>query len=311
MGLQDEDLSGLTEDERAQLLELEGADDGHGETTGSDGGDAGAAGGDDLNGGADDGADDGADAAGNKDGAGDDGSQGNGQDDASEPNRTEIKPLYQVDADVDALDAKLKQLAQAKRDARRKYEEGELSENEYDAELDRIDTERDQANADRIRAQVAEEMTAQQLKDAYKTTVNDFLKDIKGQGFDYRDTKNAEALKVLDTTIKALAAQPHDQKPEVWRQIFEDAHTVVARRFKIQAEQPKPASDKTRKADPVKDRHPDLSNVPPTIGRGPAAGTTTVEGDEFAHIYNLSGIEAEKAVARLTPEQRARWEAQE
>lgn len=298
MGLKDEDLSGLTEDERAQLLELEGADDGHGETTGSDDGDDGPAG--DGDGGEDD--------AGSN--AGDDGNDGqdDGQGNTEETPRTEIKPLYQVDADVDALDAKLKELAQAKRDARRKYEEGELSEDEYDAELDRIDTERDQANADRIRAQVAEEMTAQQLKDAYKTTVNDFLKDIKGQGFDYRDAKNAEALKALDTTIKALAAQPHDQKPEAWRQIFEDAHTVVARRFKIQTEQPKPAA---RKTDPAKDRHPDLSKVPPTIGRGPAAGTTTVEGDEFAHIYNLSGIEAEKAVARLTPEQRARWEAQE
>lgn len=291
MGLKDEDLSGLTEDERAQLLELEGADDGHGETTGSDDGDDG-----------------GEDAAGSN--AGNDGNDGqdDGQGNTEETPRTEIKPLYQVDADVDALDAKLKELAQAKRDARRKYEEGELSEDEYDAELDRIDTERDQANADRIRAQVAEEMTAQQLKDAYKTTVNDFLKDIKGQGFDYRDAKNAEALNALDATIKALAAQPHDQKPEAWRQIFEDAHTVVARRFKIQTEQPKPAA---RKTDPAKDRHPDLTKVPPTIGRGPAAGTTTVEGDEFAHIYNLSGIEAEKAVARLTPEQRARWEAQE
>lgn len=299
MGLREEDLSGLTEDERAQLLELEDADDGHGETTGSDGGgDDGAAG--DGDGGQ-------GDAGSNAGDSGNDGQDG-GQGDTEETPRTEIKPLYQVDADVDALDAKLKELAQAKRDARRKYEEGELSEDEYDAELDRIDTERDQANADRIRAQVAEEMTAQQLKDAYKTTVNDFLKDIKGQGFDYRDAKNAEALKALDATIKALAAQPHDQKPEAWRQIFEDAHTVVARRFKIQAEQPKPAA---RKTDPAKDRHPDLSKVPPTIGRGPAAGTTTVEGDEFAHIYNLSGIEAEKAVARLTPEQRARWEAQE
>lgn len=299
MGLKDEDLSGLTEDERAQLLELEGADDGHGETTGSDGG------GDDGPAGDGDGGE--GDAGSNAGDSGNDGQDG-GQGDTEETPRTEIKPLYQVDADVDALDAKLKELAQAKRDARRKYEEGELSEDEYDAELDRIDTERDQANADRIRAQVAEEMTAQQLKDAYKTTVNDFLKDIKGQGFDYRDAKNAEALKALDTTIKALAAQPHDQKPEAWRQIFEDAHTVVARRFKIQTEQPKSAA---RKTDPTKDRHPDLSKVPPTIGRGPAAGTTTVEGDEFAHIYNLSGIEAEKAVARLTPEQRARWEAQE
>jgi len=301
MGLKDEDLSGLTEDERAQLLELEGADDGHGETTDSDGGDDGAAGNDQ----------DGNDTAGGNADAGNDGDDDDGPGGTPEPANTDIKPLYQVDADVDALDAKLKELTQAKRDARRKYEEGELSEDDYDAELDRIDTERDKANADRIRAQVAEEMTAQQLKDAYKTTVNDFLKDIKGQGFDYRDAKNADALKALDTTIKALAAQPHDQKPEAWRQIFEDAHTVVARRFKLQTEQPKPAADKQRKADPAKDRHPDLSKVPPTIGRGPAAGATSVEGDEFAHIFNLSGIEAEKAVARLTPEQRARWEAQE
>lgn len=289
MGRQDDDLSGLTEDERALLAEVDDSDAS-----------------DDLP--PDDDGEDDAGSSGNVATRSDEESARDtgGQDDEPAP-KEQIRPLYEVDADVDAIEGKLKELAQAKRDARRKYEEGELSEDEYDAELDRIDTERDRANADRIRAQVSQEMTQQQLRDAYKGTVEGFLKDIKAAGFDYRDPKNAEAMKQLDATVKALASQPHEQNPEGWRQVFDDAHTLVAKRLKIQIEAAKPAG---KKADPGKDRHPDLSQVPPTIGRGPAAGATTVEGDEFAHISSMSGIEAEKAVARLTPEQRARWEAQ-
>lgn len=305
MGTQDttdnDDLSGLTEDERAQLAELDDADAGHGAgpgddvdgTTGGDNGDAGLQAG----------------AAVDTVGA------GSGDDDTDPvATSTKVEPIYQAQA-AENLDAKLKELAQARRDARRKYEEGELSEDDYDAELDRIEQERDKANSARIRAEVSSEMTVQQLTREYQKTIASFFGDVKKAGFDYTSDANKGALQHLDKTIKALAQTAEGEEgPELWREILSNAHMLTAAKFKIAAGKPEPKPDAGKggkAAEVARSRTPDLSNVPPTVGRGPSAGTPSVNSDEFSHLDGLSGIALERAVARLTPDQQERWEAAE
>lgn len=310
MGTQDttdnDDLSGLTEDERAQLAELEGADAGHGNASGA--GDDGETGGDEDQGGQQGGATGAAEST-----AGDDGA-GAGDEQAATPTR--VEPIYQAQA-AENLDAKLKELAQARREARRKYEEGELSEDQYDAELDRIEQERDTVNSARIRAEVSSEMTVQQLTREYQKTIASFFGDVKKAGFDYTDEANKGAMQYLDKTIKALAqAAEGDEGPELWREILNNAHMLTAAKFKIPTQKAagdEPGKDgKTSKAVEVaRSRTPDLSKVPPTVGRGPSAGTPSVNSDEFSHLDGLSGIALERAVARLTPDQQERWEAAE
>lgn len=311
MGTQDhtdDELSGLTADERAMLADLEGADAGSG-GEGDDGGD----GGDD---GASTGGNDGdAGDAGNEQGAGDRGDAGTGDDTPDRKTAAErVEPIYQAQA-AENLDAKLKELAQARRDARRKYEEGELSEDQYDAELDRIEQERDTVNSARIRAEVSSEMTVQQLTREYQKTIASFFGDVKKAGFDYMDEANKGALQHLDKTIKALSQTADGEEgPELWREILGNAHMVTAAKFKIATgkQDPKPDTGKGGKAAEVaRSRTPDLSNVPPTVGRGPSAGTPSVNSDEFSHLDGLSGIALERAVARLTPDQQERWEAAE
>lgn len=304
MGTQDttdnDELSGLTEDERAQLAELDDADAGHGEATGAlDDGDTGGAQGD-ATGAADSTAGDGGTAA----------------DDEPTATTARVEPLYQAQAG-DNLDQQLKDLAQARRDARRKYEEGELSEDDYDAELDRIEQERDKVNSARIRAEVSADMTTQQLQREYRKTLDGFFADIKKAGFDYKSDANKGALQHLDKTIKALSQTADGEEgPELWREILGNAHMVTAAKFKIPTQ--KASGDdggkdgKTSKATEVaRSRTPDLSKVPPTVGRGPSAGTPSVNSDEFSHLDGLSGIALERAVARLTPDQQERWEAAE
>lgn len=55
-------------------------------------------------------------------------------------------------------------------------------------------------------------------------------------------------------------------------------------------------------------RKPDVSKVPVTLGSAPAADMTEA-GDEFAHIDSLSGPAYVRALEKLTPEQRERYEA--
>lgn len=309
MGTQDNDeLSGLTADERAQLAELEDAD--------ADAGGPGGAGDED---GGSDGAGDGDDGT----GAGDGGAAGAGDAGEGEaapaaattqPAADRVEPLYQAQAGAN-IDAQLKELAQARRDARRKYEEGELTEDDYDAELDRIEQERDKANSARIRAEVSADMTTQQLTREYQKTVVSFFDDVKKSGFDYKADANKGAMAYLDKTIKALAQTAEGEEgPELWREILSNAHMLTSAKFKIFAAK-QAAGDGAAKggkaAEVARSRAPDLSNVPPTVGRGPSAGTPSVNADEFSHMNGLSGIALERAVARLTPDQQERWEAAE
>jgi len=303
MGTQDttdnDDLSGLTAEEREQLAELDGADADHGDAAGS--GDDGATGDDDGQQG---------DATGS---AAEPGS-GAGEDQPAATAR--VEPIYQAQGGEN-LDQQLKDLAQARRDARRKYEEGELSEDQYDAELDRIEQERDKVNSARIRAEVSADMTTQQLQREYRKTLDGFFSDIKKSGFDYKADANKGALQHLDKTIKALSQTAEGEEgPELWREILGNAHMVTAAKFKIPAQ--KAGGDDTGKdgkpnkaAEVARNRTPDLSKVPPTVGRGPSAGTPSVNSDEFSHLDGLSGIALERAVARLTPDQQERWEAAE
>lgn len=297
-----DELSGLTADERAQLAELDDAD--------AVAGDAGTAGDD---------ADDGDDGIGSgDDGSADAGDAGQGEEApataTTQPAAERVEPLYQAPADAN-IDAQLKELAQARRDARRKYEEGELTEDDYDAELDRIEQERDKANSARIRAEVSADMTTQQLTREYQKTVGSFFDDVKKSGFDYKAEANKGAMQYLDKTIKALAQTAEGEEgPELWREILTNAHMLTAAKFKIPAAK-QAAGDGAPKggkaAEVARSRAPDLSNVPPTVGRGPSAGTPSVNADEFSHLNGLSGIALERAVARLTPDQQERWEAAE
>lgn len=314
MGTQDntdnDELSGLTAAERAQLAELDGADADSGDT-GDTGGNAGDDGGEFGNGNEGD-----ADYAGAGQGEGDGndaGRDGDATERLSGP-ADRVEPIYKAQSDVN-FDAQLKELAQSRRDARRKYEEGELTEDDYDAELDRIEQERDKVNSARIRVEVSADMTTQQLTREYQKTVGSFFDYVKKAGFDYKAEANKGAMQYLDKTIKALAQTAEGEEgPELWREILSNAHLLTAAKFKIAAGKPEPKPDAgkgNKAAEVARSRTPDLSNVPPTVGRGPSAGTPSVNSDEFSHLDGLSGIALERAVARLTPEQQERWEAAE
>ena len=160
-------------------------------------------------------------------------------------------------------------------------------------------------------------MTTQQLQREYRKTLDGFFADVKKAGFDYKSDANKGALQHLDKAIKALSQTVDGEEgPELWREILGNAHMVTAAKFKIPTQ--KATGDeagkdgKTSKAVEVaRSRTPDLSKVPPTVGRGPSAGTPSVNSDEFSHLDGLSGIALERAVARLTPDQQERWEAAE
>lgn len=117
-----------------------------------------------------------------------------------------------------------------------------------------------------------------------------------------------------DSWIKHLATK-HPEKGDEWA--LREAHKKVLVEFNI-APAAAPAVQKA--AETVADakkvaqktgRTPNLSNIPPTLSGLPAAApAASGDGGEFEHLATLIGYKFEQAIARMTPDQRARYEAE-
>ncbi|MGC3944605.1 MAG: hypothetical protein QM762_08810 [Chryseolinea sp.] len=216
-------------------------------------------------------------------------------------------PIYVSNVETAEANKQLDTLRVHRRELRKQWQDGQITDEDYDTKLDANEAESDRIKSSLTRAQVAADITAQQLANSYQVTVDTFLNDITKAGFNYRDPKNAQALAHLDRNIKALAATCAEDTPEEWRRVMNDAHSLTANRFKIQtAAAPAPAPSPAPAPAP---RKPDLSKVHPTISQGPAAAAPAVGGGEFAHLDGLTGLDLERAIAKMTPEQLDRWES--
>lgn len=145
------------------------------------------------------------------------------------------------------------------------------------------------------------------LATGWVSTVHDFQAKALADGTDY--FRNKEHATSLDDWVRRLAARgvPDDQ-------VLAQAHKKVLAEFDLapgSAAAAAPAKPDPAPAKPNKARAPDLSNIPPTLGGLPAAADPGDSGGgEFSHIDNLTGMAQEQAIARLTPDQRARYEAE-
>jgi hypothetical protein len=120
-----------------------------------------------------------------------------------------------------------------------------------------------------------------------------------------------------DGWVKHLASNPANAaKPDSW--FLEQAHKKVMIEFEIApaaapaaakpAAQPVVAAKSENIVAKTNRKAPNLEAIPPTLGALPSA--TSVDGGdggEFAHLEGLAGMEYERALARLTPEQQARY----
>jgi hypothetical protein len=131
------------------------------------------------------------------------------------------------------------------------------------------------------------------------------------------DTEKAQA---WDDWVKRLADKPEHANLS-GEQFLALAHKKVLAEFDIAPKAtpaPAPAPATTAAPAPAaaapapakKGRAPDLSTIPPSLGALPAASNPGAgDGGEFAHIDNLTGMAYERALAGLSADQKARYEA--
>jgi len=304
----EEELAGMSEAEREALLDEEQVD----ESVEQD-----AEGDDDE--GADDGADDrlaGDDEADDDDDEADDEdeAEGDGEDDEPvddegdadegddaestqepEPQQPEMRLQTEVPDDADQ---RLAQIGNDMKHLREKFHDGDIDLDEYEAERTKLDDERNDLRMS-MRLHEAEVKGRQQamLNQFYQQRDNFFE-----QNADLYKTERVKGM--FQQIVQEIAAKPENANQTADFFITE-ADKQLRSDFGIPAPGANEQPEGKRRARKKSAR--DRANVPPNIGDAPAAEIPETSTSEFAHLEKLSGMELERALAKLTPEQQERY----
>lgn len=301
MGVKDEELEGLSDEERAALEDDDdeseilktiagGDDDDSDDDEDQEDDGKGAAAADDSGGAADD-ADKGK-------GAASDASANDGDQQAAKAPAVveEFQPEFKAAAPENLTD-RLAELDQKESDIEKRFDDGEIDRDELRRHLKVISEERqDLKIADALAKQAGEQNS-----------------DIRAQRWQWEQERffgqdkasiykgDPITLAALDASVKQLAADPaNSRRPPGW--FLEEADRRVRERFNLGGA--KPAESDTSKQ---RQRQPDLSKVPKTLAQLPAAEMADTGDVEFAYLDKLEGMDLERALRKLTPEQEARY----
>lgn len=299
MGIENEELEGLSEEERAALAD---DDDDDSEILSKIAGDDGSdddEGGDDNESG--DGVDDEAGDAAAKDDAGSDAAGDAGKDDATGDKAgtdaaapvvaDEFQPELKAAAPegltekIAEIDAKIKAL----RDQRR---EGTIELDAYDDQKDALDAQKLELKIAEDRAKWAQSQNEDARDQRWKWEQDRFFTDEKKETY-----KDDLLFAALNTAVLNLRKDPSNDKRLGW--VLEEADRQVRSRFNMG----EPAVKEVKQLN----RQPDLKNVPKTLAQLPAAEMAETGDVEFAYLDKLSGIALEQALRKMTPEQEARY----
>lgn len=284
MEFNDEELSRLSDEERAAI---EGDDD-EAEILGKiAGADAGAED-DEENG-------EGADTGAAADAAGDDAAADADDDagDAVAPVAQEFRPEFvapEVEGAADRL-AELKEQAAA---LAQQFSEGDIDLPTFLTEKGKLDEEITAIKITNAQADFAKKQNESTRDQRWTWEQERFF--AQESSSIYKDEILRSA---LAASIRKLDADTANAgKPLAW--FLEEADRQVRERFAAPAQTAAGKPAKGAKA-------PNLSSVPKTLANLPAAELSETGGGEFAYLDKLEGMDLERALAKMTPEQEARY----
>lgn len=220
---------------------------------------------------------------------------------------TTFAPVYSSDSTeglTERLEQATKEFDERSEELANKYENGDLSFSEYRKAERQLNTEydkvRNEATARLLKAEIAAEHSHQAAQQKWELEQSLFFQDNPG----YKE--DAILRGALGAQLEALYAdEANAGKSGIW--FLREAGRLVDARFNretpaAQAKDLDAAKESLRKkaAKPV--------NAPKTLASVPTAEANQDSG-EFAHIDKLTGLDFERALSRLTPDQYERYMA--
>ncbi len=297
MGIKDEELEGLSDEERAALEDEDDESEILGKIAGDDGSD-------DDEGDDDDestSADSDKESAGN---AADDAGEGGKQDGAetgidgndetivaAEP-VAEFRPEFKATV-PDGLSDRLAALDQQESDIEKEFDEGNLERDEMRKQLKTIANERTDLKIAESQANWAKSQNDAAVEQRWKWEQERFFGQATADIY-----KDGIVMAALNASVVQLSNDPANSKrAAAW--FLEEADRQVRSRFNMGQPVVKDAKPNNRQ--------PDLSKVPKTLAQLPAAEMSETGDVEFAYLDKLDGIALEAALRKMTPEQEARY----
>jgi hypothetical protein len=290
---------GLTEEERAALLEGEegeGSNNEAGNDNDEQGSEAGT--GDNDN----DGGENSGDAngeAGNGDGAsaaGDSSAEGGANTEETPKPATEATtgaPILVVNA-PEGAETKLAEIAESKKDLMSKFDEGDITTAEYQAQLDALNKQERDIEWGIEKAKLASEIEAQRQANEWNSTVNAFISENPR----YSTAENPTMYQMLDLEVRRVAGTEEFKNRNdsaAGREILAKANENLAKALgfeaKPQEKQEKPAQQQIKKPD-----------LPPNLANVPAADQSDTNGGKYAVLDRMAStdpIAYEEALMKL------------
>lgn len=202
----------------------------------------------------------------------------------------EFRPEWKP-APVEGFEAKMAELDAQKKALRDQYRDGDLDLDAYEDQRDKVESQILEMREAKLKTDIAEEQSQQALSQRWNWEIERFLESKDNALFraDAPNSRNAD----LDMAVRMLGNDPkHSDKPMRW--FLEEAARWVNARY---GDAPKPAAPTGKRGAPI----------PPSIASLPAADLNDVDGDEFANIDKLSGMEIERAIAKMSEADRERY----
>jgi len=230
---------------------------------------------------------------------------------ASAADTDDDEPIYLPVADVAPLKTELTKAEEQLEQIAVKVDAGDMTQADAIRESGKVNAQIARLNADIRAAETAEQTNADISSKFVDKTLSRFMADPDNKVLYVKDSP---AWHAMDTALKTVGASPANQgKSYAWvvREADRVARAMVNQPRKaagapVAAAPPAPAAPAApAAAKPTADRH-STTPVPTTLGSLPAAAPEQVTG-EFGYLDALTGVEHEKALAKLTPDQMARY----
>lgn len=227
------------------------------------------------------------------------GKQESGEQEKAE-DQPQPKPATQEAVDV-PYEATLPEDFEEKREAikteraelKERYKNGEIDFDEYEDQREALADREKELDREAVKAEIAQDMSAQSARKAWANRVNSFLDESARSGLDYRADKAKHD--ELDFYVKTLASNPANaDKDSAW--FLKTADEIVRAQHGIAKQSTKPGDKPSRKA-PV-------DKIPQTLAHVPGGDDTSESQGKFDDIDKLDGLDYERALARMSPEQR-------
>lgn len=207
-------------------------------------------------------------------------------------------PQYKAEVPADAKE----QIAAARNKERESFQrlmDGEIDAEAYQAVKDSTDELVDELRTQALTATIFQQANAQaaeqQAQNDWKRAETTSFAAFKAEGLDYKN--NPALLAAYNVHLKALGAdEKNERRDSPW--FLTEAHRLTKESLGLTTLRKSPQESRSGV---------DIAELPPTLRGVPVAAMGAVNGDEFAHLRNLTGLEAERAHAALTDAQRDRY----